>query len=226
MIDKAKRIVGALHGVDPALITATDGNLAIPRTNVVLSLFEVAAAAENEASLPVDLRGPLAAATSFSTTDCNFPSGTHICELEVDPETGAIRIERYVAVDDAGRLVNPLIAEGQMHGGIVQGIGQALLEQITYEAGSGQLLTGSFQDYCLPRADDVPNIEVTFQEVASPTNALGVKGIGESGPTGAPPAVIGAIVDALRDFGIEHIDMPARPERVWRAIRAVAGGMR
>ena len=218
VIEKAKRIVGALHGVDPNLITVADGNLVIPQTNVVLSLFEVAAAAANDASLPVELRGPLAADTSFSTFDCNFPSGTHICELEVDPETGAVRIERYVAVDDAGRLVNPLIAEGQMHGGIVQGIGQALLEHVIYEAASGQLLTGSFQDYCVPRADDVPNIEVTFQEVASPTNALGVKGIGESGPTGAPPAVIGAIVDALRDLGIEHIDMPAQPERVWRAV--------
>jgi len=218
VIEKAKRIVGAVHGVDPAVVTVEDGNLAIPQTNVVLSIFEVAAAAATDAAVPAELRGPLAADTSFTTYDCNFPSGTHICELEVDPETGEVRIERYVAIDDAGRLVNPLIAEGQMHGGIVQGIGQALLEHITYEANSGQLLTGSFQDYCLPRADDVPNIEVTFQEVASPTNTLGVKGIGESGPTGAPPAVIGAIVDALRDFGVEHIDMPAHPERIWRAI--------
>jgi carbon-monoxide dehydrogenase large subunit len=139
--------------------------------------------------------------------------------VEIDPETGAVRLERYVAVDDAGRLINPMIAEGQMHGGIAQGIGQALMERIVYDERSGQLLTGSFQDYCVPRADDLPNIEVTFQEVASPTNSLGVKGIGESGPTGALPAVIGAIVDALRDHGIEHVEMPAHSERVWRAIR-------
>ncbi len=223
IIDRAKRIVGVLHGVDPARVLWEDGTLAVPQTNVVLTLFEAAAAAAQDASLPEALRGPLAAETSFVTHDCNFPSGTHICELEIDPETGTVRIERYVAVDDAGRLVNPLIAEGQMHGGIVQGIGQALLEQIAYDGPSGQLLTGSFQDYCVPSADDVPRIEVTFQEVASPTNALGVKGIGESGPTGAPPAVIGAILDALRDHGVEHIDMPAHPERIWRAIRNASG---
>ncbi len=227
VIDRAKRIVAALHEVDPAIVTFEDGNLTVPQTNVVLSLFEVAAAAEKDNSLPVGLRGPLATETTFTTHDCNFPSGTHICEVEIDPETGLVDIERYVAVDDAGRLVNPLIAEGQMHGGIVQGIGQALFEHVIYEEQSGQLLSGSFQDYCLPRADNVPNIEVTFQEVASPTNVLGVKGIGESGPTGAPPAVIGAILDALRGYGIQHIDMPAQPERVWRALeRAKAGGSR
>jgi carbon-monoxide dehydrogenase large subunit len=224
VIERAKRIAAALHGVDAARVTYADGHLAIAGTNVVVSLFEAAAAAETQTSLPTELRGPLSADRTFSTFECNFPSGTHISEVEIDPETGAVRVERYVAVDDAGRLVNPMIAEGQMHGGIVQGIGQALFEHIVYDGESGQLVTASFQDYCLPRADDVPNIEVTFQEVASPTNTLGVKGIGESGPTGAPPAIIGAIADALREYGVEHIDMPASPEKVWRALRAKLPG--
>jgi carbon-monoxide dehydrogenase large subunit len=176
--------------------------------------------------LPEALRGPLACEVTFTTHDCNFPSGTHICEVEIDPETGATRIDRFVAVDDAGRLINPMIAEGQMHGGIVQGIGQALTERIVYDPGSGQLVTGSYQDYCVPRADDLPAIDVTFQEVASPTNTLGVKGIGESGPTGSTPAVISAIVDALSDWGVEHVEMPAHPERVWRAIRDARGAPR
>ncbi len=214
VIDGAKRFLAARHAVDPAAVSYADGNLAVAHTNIVLSLFEVAAQAQaaNEA--------PLAAEVTFSTFECNFPSGTHICEVEIDPETGTVRLERYVAVDDAGRLVNPMIAEGQMHGGIVQGIGQALMERIVYDAESGQLVTGSYQDYCPPRADELPGIDVIFQEVASPTNHLGVKGIGESGPTGATPAVISAIVDALAEDGIEHIEMPATPERVWRAIRA------
>jgi carbon-monoxide dehydrogenase large subunit len=212
VIDQAKRIVALRHAVDPAAVTYADGNLAVAQTNIVLSLFEVAAIAEAT-------QGPLSCEINFVTHDCNFPSGTHICEVEVDPETGIVRLERYVAVDDAGRLINPMIAEGQMHGGIVQGIGQALMERIVYDPGSGQLVTGSYQDYCLPRADDLPAIAVTFQEVASPTNYLGVKGIGESGPTGSTPAVISAIVDALGDYGIAHIEMPAHPERVWRAIR-------
>ncbi len=219
VIDKAKQIAALCYGVDPDSVTYADGNLAVRHTNIVLSLFEVAALAETHDALPDTLRGPLAAEVNFVTHDCNFPSGTHICEVEVDPETGAVSLARYVAVDNAGRLINPMIAEGQMHGGIVQGIGQALLEQIVYDEQSGQLLTGSFQDYCMPRADDLPSIEVTFQEVASPTNTLGVKGIGESGPTGALPAVISAVVDALSDLGVEHVEMPAHPERVWRSIR-------
>ncbi|HXQ52533.1 MAG TPA: xanthine dehydrogenase family protein molybdopterin-binding subunit [Stellaceae bacterium] len=219
VIDRARRVVAYRYAVDPADVTYAGGNLQVARTNIVLALAEVASYAEMAVDLPEALRGPLGCEVTFTTYDCNFPSGTHICEVEVDPETGDTRIDRFVAVDDAGRLINPMIAEGQMHGGIVQGIGQALSERIVYDPASGQLVTGSYQDYCVPRADDLPPIEVTFQEVASPTNALGVKGIGESGPTGSTPAVISAIVDALRDYGIEHIEMPAHPERVWRAIR-------
>jgi carbon-monoxide dehydrogenase large subunit len=219
VIDRAKRLAALRYDVDPSQISYQDGNLTVRQSNFVSTLFELAAFAEDQDDLPEELGGSLQAEINYTTFDCNFPSGTHICEVEIDPETGVTTLERYVAVDDAGCLVNPMIAEGQMHGGIVQGIGQAMLEHIVYDTTSGQLLTGSFQDYGVPRADDLPNIEVSFQEVGSPTNTLGLKGIGESGPTGAPPAVISAIVDALRDYGIQHVEMPARPEKIWRAIR-------
>ena len=146
-----------------------------------------------------------------------FPNGCHICELELDPETGTVEIVRYVIVDDMGRVVNPLIVEGQVHGGVVQGLGQALMENIVYETGSGQLLTASFLDYAMPRATDVPNITLRYNEVLCTTNALGSKGAGEAGTVGALPAIVGALCDAL---GIAHIDMPATPEKVWRAYRA------
>lgn len=146
-----------------------------------------------------------------------FPNGCHICELEVEPETGTIEIVRYVIVDDMGRVVNPLIVEGQVQGGVLQGLGQALMENIVYEPGSGQLLTASFLDYAMPRAADAPSITLRYNEVLCTTNALGSKGAGEAGTVGALPAIMGALCDAL---GVRHIDMPATPERVWRAYRA------
>jgi len=148
-----------------------------------------------------------------------FPNGCHICEIEVDPETGMVEIVLYVVVDDMGRVVNPLIVEGQVHGGVVQGLGQALMENIVYEPGSGQLLTASFLDYAMPRATDAPNIILRYNEVLCTTNALGSKGAGEAGTVGALPAIMGALCDAL---GVRHIDMPATPENVWRAYRAAS----
>jgi carbon-monoxide dehydrogenase large subunit len=142
--------------------------------------------------------------------------------VEVDSETGSVRLDRFTAIDDVGRAINPMILFGQSHGGIAQGVGQALLEDCRYDAETGQLLSGSFMDYCLPRADDLPSIAVGLNEALSPVNVLGVKGAGESGSTGAPPAVINAITDALGECGVTHIDMPATPERVWRAIQAAA----
>ena len=218
VIDRAKRLAAFRYEVDADSVLYDEGGLKVPHTNFACSLFEIADFAATCPDLPEDLRGPLARAVDYSTFACNFPSGTHICEVEIDPDTGKMTLERYTAVDDAGRLINPMIAEGQMHGGITQGIGQAMLENIVYDA-SGQLLTASFQDYGMPRADDLPNIDVIFQEVASPTNRLGIKGIGESGPTGAAPAIVSAAIDALREYGIEHIEMPLQPERLWRALR-------
>jgi carbon-monoxide dehydrogenase large subunit len=149
-----------------------------------------------------------------------FPNGCHIAEVEIDPETGRVGLERYTAVDDYGRLINPLLTAGQVQGGVAQGIGQALFEHTVYDEGSGQLLSGSFADYALPRADDLPAFDVTLAGVPTAANPLGIKGSGQAGCIAAPQTIVNAILDALAPLGVEHIDMPATPERVWRAIRA------
>jgi carbon-monoxide dehydrogenase large subunit len=144
--------------------------------------------------------------------------------VEIDPETGRCEITRYAVVDDVGRVVNPLLLEGQIHGGIAQGAGQALLERVVYDRGSGQLLSGSFMDYAMPRADDLPDFAVGSHDVPSRNNPLGIKGAGEAGTVGALPAVMNAVNDALAPLGIRHFDMPATPERLWRAIRDARRG--
>jgi carbon-monoxide dehydrogenase large subunit len=156
---------------------------------------------------------------AFSPNLESFPSGCHICEVEVDPETGAVTIDRYAAVDDVGTVINPLLVMGQIHGGIAQGAGQALMEEVGYDADSGQLLTGSLMDYALPRADTLPTISIDFSPVPSPTNPLGAKGGGEGGTVAAIPAIMNAILNALAPLGVTDLPMPATPERVWRAIR-------
>jgi carbon-monoxide dehydrogenase large subunit len=147
-----------------------------------------------------------------------------VCEIEVDPETGTADVVRYTTVDDVGRVVNPMIVAGQVHGGITQAVGQALLEDARYDPETGQLVTGSFLDYCLPRADNVPSFS-TFTDESSPCkiNPLGAKGVGELGTVGGTPTVINALIDALRPLGVKTIEMPATPERVWQAIRAAQG---
>ena len=161
-------------------------------------------------------------ATGDSEAPFCFPNGCYVCEVEVDPETGASRIVRFCGIDDVGRVVNAPIVHGQTHGGLAQGIGQAMLEEIRYDPQSGQLLTGSLMDYALPRADDLPDFEtVLYEDEATATNRLGVKGAGESGAVGAPPAVASAMLNALRPHGVEHLDMPLTPERIWRALRDV-----
>src|SRR5262249_16370342 len=161
----------------------------------------------------------LEATGSYSASPPSHPNGAHVCELEVDPETGAVTLDRYFVVDDLGRVLNPMIVRGQIQGGVVQGIGQALLEHQVYDRQSGQLLSGSFMDYGMPRADTMPNVESELEEVTCKTNPLGVKGIGESGTIGAPPTVINALIDALKPLGVDHIDMPATPLRVWETIK-------
>lgn len=151
--------------------------------------------------------------------ECTYPNGTHICEVEIDPDTGATAITRYTIVDDFGVTVNPLLLAGQVHGGVVQGIGQALTEDTVYSE-DGQLLTASFMDYAMPRADTVPSFHFETRNVPSTTNALGIKGAGEAGTIGATPATLNAVTDALyRAYGIRHIDMPATPSRIWGAIQ-------
>ena len=152
----------------------------------------------------------------YDPTNFTFPAGCHVCEVEIDPETGTVEIAKFVAVDDFGVIINPMIVEGQVHGGIAQGIGQALLEASHYDPQSGQLLTGSYMDYCMPRADDLPSYELGFTSTPCTTNPLGMKGCGEAGAIASPPAVINAVTDAL---GIRSLDMPATPARIWAAAK-------
>ncbi len=197
-----------------------DGAFRVVGTDRSIGIFEVARAAA-AGKLPAALGTTLSAATMHANPAFAFANGCEVCELEVDPETGAVVIVAFTVVDDSGRSVNPMIVHGQQHGAVAQGIGQALTERCVYDAASGQLLSGSFLDYPIPRADDLPSISVTSRDVPSPTNVLGVKGAGEGGTVGAPGAVVHAILDALTPLGVTHIDMPATPERVWRAIRDV-----
>jgi carbon-monoxide dehydrogenase large subunit len=160
----------------------------------------------------------------YDPTGMGSPSGVHLSYVEVDPETGIVDIIDYVAVDDAGTLINPRLAAGQIHGGVVQGIAQALYEEVSYDPDNGQLLTGSLLDYAVPRAEHVPSITSLFQETPSPTNPIGVKGIGESGSIAAPPCMVHAVLDALCPFGVTQLDMPLTPPRIWAAVQAARDG--
>ena len=200
-----------------------DGVFRVVGTDRSVGIFELARAAA-AGKLPPALGTTLGAATMHENPAFAFANGCEVCELEVDPETGAVEIVALTMVDDSGRSVNPMIVHGQMHGAVAQGIGQALIERCVYDPSSGQLLSGSFLDYAIPRADDLPSISVTSRDVPSPTNPLGVKGAGEGGTVGAPGAVIHAILDALAPVGVAHLDMPATPERVWLAIQAAQKG--
>ena len=209
--DKAAEMLEAAVGD----IEFADGRFTITGTDRAVTLFEVAASIEGAG-------GTLAEEADFNAGAEVISNGVHICELTVEPADGTIRLENYSVVADVGRIVNPLIVHGQLHGGIAQGIGQALLEQIVYDPDSGQTLTGSLMDYCLPRAGDLPNFNIAFNEVVEADNPIGAKGAGESATTGAPAAVMNALADALNSAGAGPIDMPATPEKVWRALRGAA----
>ena len=219
IVERGRAIAAHLFEAAVADIGYADGRFTVLGTDRGIGLFEVARAAD-AGTLPAALAGPLAATDEINGRLPANPNGVAACELEVDPDTGAVAIVRYVTVDDVGRVINPMIVAGQIHGGIAQGIGQALLEHSAYDAETGQLIAGSFMDYGLPRADDFPAFENRLMEVPAPGNPLGVKGAGEAGTTPATAVVISAIVDALHGLGVEHVDMPATPERVWQAIRA------
>ena len=219
LIAKGKKIAAHLLEAAEADIAFTDGAFAIAGTDRSVSLEAVARAAFAPGALPEGIEPGFAESGHFTPPAPTFPNGCHVCEVEVDPETGVIDIVRYLVVDDFGTVVNPLLLAGQVHGGVAQGIGQAMLERVVFDPGSGQLLSGSLTDYALPRADDLPPIEFRYNVVPCRTNPLGLKGAGEAGAIGAPPALVNAVVDALAELGIEHIDMPLRPETVWRRIR-------
>lgn len=220
VIEKARRIAADMLEAATADVQFSGGTFEIAGTDRRLTLADVAAAAFDPRYTGTSEEADLSGSGSFEPKVRTFPNGCHICEVEIDPQTGAAHIVRYTVADDFGTIVNPLLLAGQIHGGVGQGIGQALLEHCVYDEQSGQLLTGSFMDYGLPRADDMPFIDLILNE-AEPckTNPLGIKGAGEAGAVGAPPAVVNAIVDALSDYGITHLDMPITPERIWRALR-------
>jgi carbon-monoxide dehydrogenase large subunit len=222
IIAKAKPMAGALMEAAEEDIEFKDGKFTVIGTDKSIPLTGVAQAFFAPAGPVLKFGLGLDAAGSFTGVPGgapNYPNGCQVCEVEVDPDTGSVVIARFAAVDDLGMIINPLICEGQIHGGIVQGAGQALLENVTYD-GNGQLLSGSFMDYGMPRADDFPDFVSALEEIPSKTNPLGIKAIGESGTIGAPPTIINAIVDALRPIGVAHIDMPATPLRVWQAIQS------
>jgi carbon-monoxide dehydrogenase large subunit len=224
VIDKARRIAAVMLEVAEGDISFADGLFMAPNSNRRLTLFDIARAAEDLPALADDLRGPLAAEASFTGRIPAYPTGAAVCEAEVDPDTGAVEIRRYTSIDDGGQPINPLILHGQVHGGVAQGVGQAMLEASVYEQGSGQLLSASFLDYGMPRADHFPHLDVELTEDPTKGNALRVKGGGEAGITPSSAALMNAVIDALSGLGIEHMDTPATPQRVWQAIRAAREG--
>ena len=218
--DKAKRLAAHLLEAAPEDIVYEDGKLFVRGASANAKTFqEVTLAAHVYTSnLPEGMEPGMEASSFFDPKNFTWPAGTHIAVVEVDPDTGDVKLLRFIAVDDVGNVINPMIVDGMVHGGVAQGIGQALQEEAVYDD-SGQLLTGSMMDYAVPKAEDLPSFEVERTVTPSPSNPMGVKGAGETGTIAASPAVINAVVDALSPFGIRHIDMPAKSEKVWRAIR-------
>lgn len=219
IIDKAKPMAAAMMEADVGDIEFKDGTFNVAGTDKAIPLVEVAKASYAPMGPMTKFGIGLEGSGSHSPEPPSHPNGAHAVEVEIDPETGEVTIDRYVMVDDLGQVLNPMIVNGQQHGGVAQGIGQALYEHAVYDRSSAQLVTGSFMDYVMPRADMLPHFEIALEEVRCKTNPIGVKGIGESGTIGAPPVVINAIIDALSPLGIDRIDMPATPSRVWETIK-------
>ena len=218
---KAKKIAAHLMESSDADVEFTNGEFTIKGTDKKVSFGQVALTAYVPHNYPLDKLEPGLNETAFyDPTNFTFPAGTYICEVEVDPATGVTRVDKFTAVDDFGTIINPMIVEGQVHGGLVQGIGQALMENCVYDRETGQLLTGSFMDYTMPRADDFPEFKIGNVCTPCTHNPLGTKGCGEAGAIGSPPAVINAVLDALHGLGVKDFDMPATPHRVWEAIQA------
>jgi len=219
VIDKGSKIAAHMLEAAVADIEFNEGQFSITGTDRRLDLFAVARAARDPDQLPAELEPGLDAEGSFTSPAGTFPNGCHVCEVEIDPATGMAEIVNYTAVDDFSAVINPLLLTGQVHGGIAQGVGQALYECGLYDE-AGQLLTGSFMDYTMPRADSVPSIHFNMHNVPCTTNPLGLKGAGEAGAIGAPPAVVSAFVDALHPLtGIQHIDMPITAQKIWRLLQ-------
>jgi carbon-monoxide dehydrogenase large subunit len=218
VIAKARAIAAHNLKVDAADVKFEEGLFSSAKTNQTMTIKDVAQDAVNPAKLPKDMEAGLFATAVYQANVENFPNGVHVCEVEVDPETGRTEVVKYSVVDDVGTVINPLLLKGQIVGGVAMGVGQILKEDINFDEG-GQLTTGSFMDYAMPRAHDFPTIDVKANPVPTKTNPLGTKGAGEAGCVGAMPAVANALVNALSEFGVTHIAMPATPEVVWRAMQ-------
>jgi aerobic carbon-monoxide dehydrogenase large subunit len=224
VVAKAKKIAAGMMEVDEKDVSYNAGLFTVAGTDIQpITFAKVARMAYVGHRLPDGLEPGLDETVFYDPTGMGAPSGVHMAYVEVDPQTGVVRILDYVAVDDVGTIINPLLAEGQIHGGVVQGIAQALYEEVHYDPDNGQLMTGSLLDYAVPRADSVPGIRSVFQVTPSPTNPIGVKGVGESGSIAAPPTMVHAVLDALAPFAITHIDMPMTPPRIWAAIQNASG---
>lgn len=224
IVDKGRRIAAHILGTDLASVTFSEGRFEDVAGNASLAFRDVAKAAYTVHNYPIEEMEPgLEASAFYDPANWTYPCGCHICELEVDPDTGEIELIKVVAVDDVGDVVNPMVVHGQLHGGLAQGIGQALFECCVHDE-SGQLVTGSFQDYCMPRADDLPFYDVAIQSTPCEHNPLRAKGCAEVGSVGIPPAIINAVVDALRDLGVDDMSMPATPLKVWQSIQKAQGG--
>jgi carbon-monoxide dehydrogenase large subunit len=220
VIAKGRKIAAHLLEAAEADVEFKDGSFTVAGTDRSKSLGEVALTAYVPHNFPHEELEPGLDETAFyDPKNFTFPSGAHIAEIEIDPDTGHLTVIGFTASDDFGRIINPMIVEGQVHGGLAQGIGQALLEGCVYDKGTGQLLTGSYNDYAMPRADDLPNFALSTHVTLCAHNPLGVKGCGEAGAIGAPAAIANAIVDALKPLGVKHVEMPATSEKLWRVIQ-------
>jgi carbon-monoxide dehydrogenase large subunit len=219
LIEKGKRIAAHLLEAADADIEFTDDRFCVAGTDRAMTLKDVVRAAFQPSRLPPGMEPGFYEHATYAPSRDTFPNGCHVCEVEIDPETGGVALQSYLVVDDVGTVINPLTLSGQIHGGVAQGIGQILMEQVVYEPQSGQLLTGSFMDYCMPRADNLCDLQIVSNPVPTPSNPLGAKGAGEAGTVGALPAVMNAIMHALRPLGVHEFDMPATSDRIWRAIR-------
>jgi carbon-monoxide dehydrogenase large subunit len=221
VIEKGRKIAAHTLEASEDDIEYSGGNFTVAGTDKSMSIAEVAFSAYVPHNYPEGLEPGLDETAFYDPLNFSFPAGTHIAEVEIDPETGEIEVVNYAAVDDFGTVVNPMVVEGQVHGGIAQGLGQAMLENAVYDD-EGQLISGSYMDYTMPRADNMPDLKLGFAGVPSPLNPLGVKGCGEAGAIASPAALMNAVIDALSPLGVKDMDMPATPQRIWRAIHDAA----
>jgi carbon-monoxide dehydrogenase large subunit len=228
IIAKGKRLAAHLLEAAEAdiefAVRDSGGNFAVAGTDRCITITEVAKAAFQIGRLPPGFEGGLFETGTFSPSDTTYPNGSHVCEVEIDPDTGELEILNYVVVDDVGTVVNPIGLKGQIHGGVAQGLGQAVMEEVVYDRESGQLLSGSFMDYAMPRAEDFPYMSIESNPCPTKLNPLGAKGAGEAGTVGALPAIVNAVLNALAPLGVKHIEMPTTSQRIWQAMQTARGG--